>query len=581
MLLLGLIFVLGAMFASILMNDSPPNKLSLAEIERRVAANEVETAKLLDRDHMVVGKLKSGLRYSAPYPEQYGDELTTKLLASGVDLNADAQKPSLLTGLLFTLLPTVLVLGVLMWFISKAAPGGRGVMQFSKSKARRFMDDSPAVTFADVAGNDEAIEELIEIRDFLSDPQQFRQLGARIPRGVLLYGPPGTGKTLIARAIAGEASVPFYTVSGSDFVEMFVGVGAARVRDLFQQAKAESPAIVFIDEIDAVGRQRGQNMTGANDEREQTLNQLLVEMDGFDNDTGVIVIAGTNRPDILDQALLRPGRFDRQVAIDKPDLAGRQAILRVHAKGRPLANDVDLDVIARRTPGFTGADLSNILNEAAILTARRRKELIGNDEVLQAVDRVMAGPERRSKIISDADKRLIAYHEAGHALVGHLSEHCDPIHKVSIIARGQALGVTISLPETDRILQRESELRAQITMLLGGRCAEELVFGDVTGGAQNDIERATQIAQVMVTELGMSTVIGLRQIDMEHESTAVREVVAAEVSAIISRAQTDSFTILRANRGLLDTIATRLIEHETLDAEEFLACFENEVPVNG
>ncbi len=414
--------------------------------------------------------------------------------------------------ILVSLLPILLLFGLILFLMNSVGGVGGRAMQFGRSKAKRLSGDEPKATFADVAGCDEAVEELEEIRDFLADPDRFRAIGATIPKGVLLYGPPGTGKTLLARAVAGEAGVPFFTISGSDFVEMFVGVGASRVRDLFAQAKQAAPAIVFVDEIDAVGRHRGSGFGGGHDEREQTLNQLLVEMDGFDASAGVILIAATNRPDILDPALLRPGRFDRQIVVDRPDLAGRKAILEVHAKGKPLSSAVSLDVLARRTPGFTGADLANLLNEAALLAARRRLSHIGMPECEDAIDRVIAGPERKTRVLSEHEKSVIAYHEAGHALVGHALPGTDPIHKVSIIARGRALGWTLALPTEDRVLRTRSELRDELTMLLGGRSAEELVFGDPTTGAQNDIEKATQIARAMVTEWGMSENLGPRQL---------------------------------------------------------------------
>jgi cell division protease FtsH len=443
------------------------------------------------------------------------------------------------------------------------------------------------VTFADVAGCDEAVEELQEIKDFLESPAKFQAIGAKIPKGVLLFGPPGTGKTLLARAVAGEAGVPFFSISGSDFVEMFVGVGASRVRDLFEQAKQSSPAIIFVDEIDAVGRHRGAGMGGGHDEREQTLNQLLVEMDGFDVKSGVILIAATNRPDILDPALLRPGRFDRQIVVDRPDLAGRRAILGVHATGKPLGADIDLDVLARRTPGFTGADLANLMNEAALLTARRSRKVIDMAAMEESIDRVIAGPERKSRVMSEREKRVIAYHEAGHALVGHVLPNTDPIHKVSIIARGRALGWTLALPTEDRHMQTRSELRDELAMLLAGRTAEEVVFGDPTTGAQNDIERATQIARSMVTEFGMTDAIGPQQLgSRQGEPFLGRDVgggreysdeVAArvdhEVRNLIDAAHIEAREVLTLHRVTLDRLAEALVEKETLDANELEVLF--------
>jgi cell division protease FtsH len=460
-------------------------------------------------------------------------------------------------------------------------------MSFGKSRAKAVSKDQPKATFADVAGLDEAVEELQEIKDFLEAPAKFQDIGAKIPKGVLLFGPPGTGKTLLAKAVAGEAGVPFFSISGSDFVEMFVGVGASRVRDLFEQAKSASPAIIFIDEIDAVGRHRGAGLGGGHDEREQTLNQMLVEMDGFDQKVGVILVAATNRPDILDPALLRPGRFDRQIVVDRPDLEGRKAILRVHARSKPLAEGIDLDVIARRTPGFTGADLANLMNEAALLSARHDLKLIGTHQLEEAIDRVMAGPERRSRLISDREKRVIAYHEGGHALVAHALPHTDPVHKVSIIPRGRALGFTLTLPLEDKFLVTRSELADELAMLLGGRTAEELIFSDPTTGAQNDIERATAVARQMVTEFGMSETLGpLRFGQPRGEvflgrdlgttpdySDEVAASIDAEVRHLIESAHDRARTILDANRAVLDRLATELIAHETLDTDRVQEIF--------
>ena len=467
------------------------DELTLDEFETAVLDGDVATATVRDQSHTITGELEDGQQYKVAFPEEFGDELTDLLLDNDVELDTDQSGNSLWLDLFFTLLPVLVLVGVIV-FLFQSMPGGGRSTGFGKSKARRLTGEEPKVTFADVAGADEAVEELSEIRDFLADPDRFRAMGASIPKGVLLYGPPGTGKTLLARAVAGEAGVPFFTISGSDFVEMFVGVGASRVRDLFEQAKTTAPSIVFVDEIDAVGRHRGSGMGGGHDEREQTLNQLLVEMDGFDATTGVILIAATNRPDILDPALLRPGRFDRQIVVDDPDLVGRRAILEVHAKGKPLTASVSLDVLARRTPGFTGADLANLLNEAALLTARRRLDEIRMKECEDAIDRVVAGPERRTRVLSERDKSVIAHHEAGHALVGHVLAGTDPIHKVSIIARGRALGWTLSLPTEDRVLRSRSQLRDELVMLLGGRTAEELVFGDVTTGAEDDIAAGHQ-----------------------------------------------------------------------------------------
>jgi cell division protease FtsH len=473
-----------------------------------------------------------------------------------------------------------LIIGIIFYFLLTRLQGGGGrVMQFGKSRAKLVNKETPQVTFADVAGADEAIEELEEIKDFLKDPARFLAVGARIPKGVLLYGPPGTGKTLLARSVAGEAGVPFYSISGSDFVEMFVGVGASRVRDLFTQAKENSPAIIFVDEIDAVGRHRGAGMGGGHDEREQTLNQMLVEMDGFDPNTNVIMIAATNRPDILDPALLRPGRFDRQIQVDAPDMKGREKILQVHAKGKPMAENVDLEVLARKTPGYTGADLANVLNEAALLTARVGGERITNESLDEAVDRVMAGPQRRTRIMRDHEKLITAYHEGGHALAAAAMRHTDPVTKVTILPRGRALGYTMVLPIDDKYSVTRNELLDQLTYAMGGRVAEEIVFHDPTTGASNDIEKATAIARRMVTEYGMSTIVGSVKLgsssgevflgrDMGHQrdySDSVAESVDAEVRALIDQAHDEAWKVINENRDILDRLASELLEKETLD----------------
>ena len=473
-----------------------------------------------------------------------------------------------------------LIIGVIFYFLLTRLQGGGGrVMQFGKSRAKLVSKETPQVTFADVAGADEAIEELKEIKDFLQDPTRFQAVGARIPKGVLLYGPPGTGKTLLARSVAGEAGVPFYSISGSDFVEMFVGVGASRVRDLFTQAKENAPAIIFVDEIDAVGRHRGAGMGGGHDEREQTLNQMLVEMDGFDPNTNVIMIAATNRPDILDPALLRPGRFDRQIQVDAPDMKGREKILQVHAKGKPMAENVDLEVLARKTPGYTGADLANVLNEAALLTARAHEDIITNEALDEAVDRVMAGPQRRTRIMRDHEKLITAYHEGGHALAAAAMRNTDPVTKVTILPRGRALGYTMVLPLDDKYSITRNELLDQLTYAMGGRVAEEIVFHDPTTGASNDIEKATAIARRMVTEYGMSTDVGAIKLgqssgevflgrDMGHQrdySEKLAERVDAEVRALIEQAHNEAWQVINDNRDILDRLATELLEKETLD----------------
>ncbi|WP_203137180.1 ATP-dependent zinc metalloprotease FtsH [Microbacterium sp. JZ31] len=481
---------------------------------------------------------------------------------------------------LLSLLLPMLLLGVLFWFLLSSAQGGGGkVMQFGKSRAKLANKEHPDVTFADVAGADEALEELQEIKDFLKDPAKYQALGARIPKGVLLYGPPGTGKTLLARAVAGEAGVPFYSISGSDFVEMFVGVGASRVRDLFTQAKENAPAIIFIDEIDAVGRHRGAGMGGGHDEREQTLNQMLVEMDGFDPKANVIVIAATNRPDILDPALLRPGRFDRQIGVDAPDLAGRRRILEVHGRGKPLADSVDLDVVARKTPGFTGADLANVLNEAALLTARSNAQLIDNRALDEAIDRVIAGPQRRTRVMNDKEKLITAYHEGGHALAAAAMNHTDPVTKITILPRGKALGYTMVLPLEDKYSVTRNELQDQLAYAMGGRVAEEIVFHDPTTGASNDIEKATGIARKMVTEYGMTTDVGPVKLasssgevfmgrDMGHGreySERIAERIDQQVRGLIEQAHNEAYEVLNSNREVLDRLALALLEHETLD----------------
>ena len=484
-----------------------------------------------------------------------------------------------------SLLPLGFV-GARFFFLLRQAQGGNNqAMAFGKSRARMFTGDKPTVTFADVAGADEAKQELQEVVEFLKEPQKFVALGARIPKGVLMVGAPGTGKTLMAKAVAGEAGVPFFSISGSEFVEMFVGVGASRVRDLFEQAKRNSPCIIFIDEIDAVGRQRGAGLGGSHDEREQTLNQILVEMDGFDTVTNIIVVAATNRPDILDPALLRPGRFDRQVVMDRPDMRGRKAILEVHAKGKPLATDVEMESLARQTPGFVGADLENLLNEAAILTARRNKRKIGMPELQEAVERVMAGPERRSRIISDREKGIIAYREAGHALAGHMLPTCDPIHKISIISRGMALGYTMAVPENDNLLKSRVKFEDELAMALGGRAAEALVFTDITNGAAGDLDRVTKMARAMVTQYGMSPRLGPmvfgRKEDMifmgreiteqRNYSEDVAEDIDHEVRRIVNEAYARAKEVLATYRDKLDMLAKTLIQKETLSHDEFVA----------
>jgi cell division protease FtsH len=575
--------------AQMLRPGTEREELDLSTFRDDIAEGEVATAEIKDRDNVVEGKLRDDTNYKVSYPAEFADELVDELddADPAIEVTTDSQGDSVWTGLLFSLLPVVLIIGAFFLVMNALQGGGRGVMQFGKSKAKQVTKDDTVVTFADVAGCDEAVEELQEIKDFLKDPGRFQAIGARIPKGVLLFGPPGTGKTLLARAVAGEAGAPFFPISGSDFVEMFVGVGASRVRDLFDKAKQAAPAIVFVDEIDAVGRHRGAGLGGGHDEREQTLNQLLVEMDGFDSRTGVILIAATNRPDILDPALLRPGRFDRQIVVDQPDLEGRKAILDVHAKGKPLADDVQLHVLARRTPGFTGADLANLMNEAALLTARRGGTDITMAAMEAAIDRVLAGPERKTRVMSDKEKQVIAYHEGGHTLVGHVLEGTDPIHKVSIVSRGRALGWTLALPTEDKYLKTRSELVDTMTMLLGGRSAEELVFGEPTTGASDDIERCTEIARKMVTTYGMSDRLGPQQLgtkaqevflarDYGHEATYSDEVAGLiddEVRRLVDAAHDRAKFILTTHRVTLDRLATSLVDKETLDDRDLAEVF--------
>ena len=572
-----------------------PTPISLGEFGARLDDGAIVDATLLDEDHMIQGHLRNGNEFEVGFPGGYTSRITQQVIDADIgEFQVDSQQSNVLLDLLLNLLPFVLIIAIVLYFMSQAQGGGR-VMSFAKSRAKPFAKDDPKVTFADVAGLDEAVEELREIEEFLESPDKFRDIGAKIPKGVLLYGPPGTGKTLLARAVAGEAGVPFFSISGSDFVEMFVGVGASRVRDLFEQAKAAAPAIVFVDEIDAVGRHRGAGLGGGHDEREQTLNQLLVEMDGFDQQTGVILLASTNRPDILDPALLRPGRFDRQIVVDRPDLEGRKAVLRVHAKGKPLADGVDLDVIARRTPGFTGADLANLMNEAALLAARHGLRLVGLPQLEAASERVVAGPERKSRVISERERRVIAYHEGGHALVAHALPNSDPVHKISIIPRGRALGYTLTLPTEDKFLVSKSELVDELAMLLGGRTAEEMIFADPTTGAQNDIDRATTVARQMVTEFGMSEELGPLRFGQPRgevflgrdftttpdysESVAAR--IDAEVRRLVEDAHRVAREILESNREVLDALAAELVAVETLDVDRVQEVFAPVQPFTG
>jgi cell division protease FtsH len=566
-------------------------ELTLTEFKREVDAGNVRTAEFKNQDQQIIGELdRDGqeAEYQVGYPSNTEESLTKQLEEADVTISADPQTGGQVLGAIIQIvLPVLLIGGILIWVMNRSQGGGNRVMSFGKSKAKVVSKDQPKTTFADVAGVDEAVEELQEVKEYLANPAKFQAMGAKIPRGVLLFGPPGTGKTLLARAVAGEAGVPFYSISGSDFVEMFVGVGAARVRDLFEQAKQNAPAIVFIDEIDAVGRHRGAGLGGGHDEREQTLNQLLVEMDGFDQRTAVILMAGTNRPDILDPALLRPGRFDRHIVIDRPDIEGRKGILRVHARGKPLDPSVDLTIIARRTPGFTGADLENVINESALLAARRQKTMVTMSEVDEAIDRVMAGPEKKTRVMSERERRMIAYHELGHAIVAHALPNTDEVHKISVIPRGRALGYTLTLPEEDKFLMTREELKDELAMMLGGRVAEEIMVGDVTTGAANDIERATKVARQMVTEYGMSDDLGPLTLGQKtgevflgrdfsshpDYSEQVAFEIDNEVRRLIDEAHDMALEILGENRENLDRWADVLIDKETIDKAQIEELF--------
>ena len=570
----------------------PTNEFVTAVKEGRVSTVTYKTADgSVTGSYWTDGADKGNDSALSPYSSVYvGSDSLATLMAEhpGVTYTINTDSGQLLETILVSVVPTLLLVGVFVFYMSRMSNQQDKTMSFAKTKARTTEAERPKVKFADVAGIDEAVEELQEVRDFLSDPERYHQMGARIPRGVLLVGPPGTGKTLLAKAVAGEAGVPFFSISGSDFVEMFVGVGASRVRDLFKQAKEAAPCIVFIDEIDAVGRQRGAGLGGGHDEREQTLNQLLVEMDGFEDNSAVILIAATNRPDILDPALLRPGRFDRRVTVDRPDVGGREKILRVHAKGKPLANDVDFERLAKVTPGFTGADLANLMNESALLAARRHKTTIGVGEVEEAMERVMAGPERKSRIITERERRVIAYHESGHALVGHVLENSDPIHKISIVSRGQALGYTMQVPEEDHFLETRDGMLDQIAVLLGGRTAEELFCEDVTTGASNDLERATKLARTMVTRYGMSDELGAQVFgEAQHEvflgrdyanhqdySAETAKRIDDEVERIMREGHERARAVLDERREQMDTMARVLLERETVEGAAVTALLE-------
>ncbi len=592
-------------FYSFNQSNSAQETLSINQVAADVQAGKV-TRIIEDPDKLTVIYGSGTQEIQKIAHQEPGSTLVQQLKDLGVTtdqlssahISIEYKPPSPLVGILSSLgylLPFIFLAVVFWWVFRQAQGSNNAAMSFGKSRARMFTGDQPSVTFMDVAGVEEAKEELQEVVEFLREPEKFISLGARIPKGVLLVGPPGTGKTLLAKAVSGEAGVPFFSISGSEFVEMFVGVGASRVRDLFDQAKRHSPCIVFVDEIDAVGRQRGAGLGGSHDEREQTLNQMLVEMDGFDTDTNVIIMAATNRPDILDPALLRPGRFDRRVVLDRPDMRGREAILKVHIKGKPLANNADLGVLARSTPGFVGADLENLVNEGAILAARRNKKAIEQEDLEEAIERVIAGPERKSRLISEEEKRIVAYHEAGHAVVMNAVPESDPVHKVSITARGMAGGYTLALPEEDRTLMGRKKLVAEMVGLMGGRAAEEIVFNDITSGASNDLERVTKMARAMVTRLGMSSDLGPmvygqkeeliflgREISEQRDySEAVAEQIDKEVRTLVNDAYERAKRILVEYRDTLDTIAHKLLEVETLSREEFEALFPPPIPKNG
>ncbi|MGH2992913.1 MAG: ATP-dependent zinc metalloprotease FtsH, partial [Solirubrobacterales bacterium] len=581
-----LIVVVLAFFAHQLISpgeqqEEPTYNEFLAQVEND--PDSIESVTIQTKDHTVDVTETNSEEYSTGYPENTEESLVNSLQRNEVETKVEGTGGSSILSLLTYVLPFLLFFAFWIFLMNQMQGGGSKVMSFGKSRAKRMSVDAPKITFRDVAGVDEAVQELHEIKEFLENPKKFQALGARIPKGVLLYGPPGTGKTLLARAVAGEAGVPFFSISGSDFVEMFVGVGASRVRDLFEQAKQNSPCIIFMDEIDAVGRHRGAGMGGGHDEREQTLNQLLVEMDGFEMKDNIILIAATNRPDILDPALLRPGRFDRQIVVDRPDRKGRKKILEVHTRGKPLAKEIELDVLAGQTPGFTGADLSNLINEAALLTARSDKREITMHELEEGIMRVIAGPEKKSRVMSEKERLVTAYHELGHAIVGHVLPNCDPVHKISIISRGQALGYTISLPTEDKFLTTRAELTDTMAMTLGGRAAEEIIFGEVTTGASNDIEKVTETAKQMVMRFGMSERLGPRvfghdrgqpflgrefSAEPDYSDEIARE-IDDEIRRVVEEAHQTAKDVLSEHREAIDRISKILLERETIDAEQF------------
>ena len=585
-----LIVVVLAFFAQKLISPGQPaEKPSFGDFLTQLQHGQVQSADVKTKQNTITVTETGGKKYEVGYPDFYANTLINKLEAAqnkpGSNLKFDVEpaKSNSWLSLLTYVLPFIIFIGFWIFLMNQVQGGGSKVMSFGKSRAKRLSVDSPKITFRDVAGVDEAVEELHEIKEFLENPKKFQALGARIPKGVLLYGPPGTGKTLLARAVAGEAGVPFFSISGSDFVEMFVGVGASRVRDLFEQAKQNSPCIIFMDEIDAVGRHRGAGLGGGHDEREQTLNQLLVEMDGFEMKDNIILIAATNRPDILDPALLRPGRFDRQIVVDRPDRKGRAKILEVHTRGKPLARGIDVDALAGQTPGFTGADLSNLVNEAALLAARSGKREITQTELEEGIMRVIAGPEKKTRVMSDEERLVTAYHEMGHAIVGHYLEHADPVHKISIVSRGQALGYTISMPQEDKFLTTRAELTDTMAMTLGGRAAEEIIFGEITTGASNDLEKVTATAKQMVMRFGMSDKLGPRVFGHDHGqpflgrefsaepdySDEIAREIDDEIRRIVEGAHQQAKDILTSHRDRLELISEILVKRETIEKEQF------------
>ncbi len=569
---------------TLLPGRSEQQKITYSQLIGKVKAGAVNDVVFNPPRQQISANLVEGGKVKVNYPTpQSATQFQNLLEREGIEFDSKGTGSSAWWALLINVLPFVILIAFWIFLMNQVQGGGSKVMSFGKSRAKRMSPDSPKVTFKDVAGADEAVEELHEIKEFLENPKKFQALGARIPKGVLLYGPPGTGKTLLARAVAGEAGVPFFSISGSDFVEMFVGVGASRVRDLFEQAKQASPCIIFMDEIDAVGRHRGAGLGGGHDEREQTLNQLLVEMDGFEMKDNIILIAATNRPDILDPALLRPGRFDRQIVVDRPDRLGRRKILEVHSRGKPLSRDIDLDTLAAGTPGFTGADLSNLINESALLAARNGKKMIEQDELEEGIMRVIAGPEKKARLLSEKERKITAYHEMGHALVGHYLENTNPVHKITIVSRGQALGLTISLPTEDKYLTTKSTLMDELAMTLGGRAAEELVFHEVTTGAANDLERVTAVAKQMIMRFGMSEKLGPRVLGRAHEmpflgrdmgsepdySDEIAKEIDDEIRRVIEEGHASATIVLRAHMDELHRLSAILIERETIDKDQF------------